>query len=252
METTWPQAAGQWGLFTAAQANRLGITRKRLTQLTAAGRVHHTETRGVYRFPGAPSTSRSTRCVPPGSPSGRPISPLNVSAGYSTAATTRSSPTWLAAHFVHELGSLHPDRLDYTVATPRRSNNPHIRFQIRDHVDWQLAGGLPITAIPQTIADLYRDGIDAGHLGDILTDACCARPPTYAASPQHSTHSLTTTAAIPFCTRWPSWAPPKTSSPPTTSCSPGGDELDRGLRSERAFWISLRTRATNTRNRPRP
>ena len=31
--------------------------------------------------------------------------------------------------------------------------------------------GLPVTTIAQTVADLYSDGIDAGHLGDILTDA---------------------------------------------------------------------------------
>lgn len=165
------EAAGQWGMFTAAQATRLGLTRKRLTQLTAAGRIHHADTRGVYRFAGAPEdiTLDTLRALwlalDPESFAGERIRRLH------TGGTDAIVSHLAAAHYVHGLGSLHPDYLDFTVVAPRRSNNPLVRFRVAEHTSFQIVAGLPVTTIAQTVADLYSDGIDAGHLGDILTDA---------------------------------------------------------------------------------
>lgn len=164
------EAAGQWGMFTAAQAVRLGLTRDRLSQLASAGRTTHTGVRGVYRFAGAPDdiTVDELRAtwlsLDPREFAGERIRALH--AGGDAVVSHLS-----AAHYVHRLGTLHPDRLDFTVSTTRRTSNLQIVLHLADGADWQLVDGLPATTIARTIADVYRDGIDAGHLGDILVDA---------------------------------------------------------------------------------
>ncbi|ART74489.1 hypothetical protein ACNUDN_29125 [Mycobacterium sp. smrl_JER01] len=165
------EAAGQWGMFTAAQATRLGMTRKRITQLCAADRIHHTDTRAVYRFAGTPTdiTLDAVRAtwlaLEPSHFAGERLDALRAG----TPGPLASHLT--AAHYLYELGTLQPDHLDYTVPTPRRTNNPWIRFHVpRQWPPWRLVAGIPTTTIAQTIADLYADGIDAGHLGDILRD----------------------------------------------------------------------------------
>jgi hypothetical protein len=165
------EAAGQWGMFTAAQALRLGMARDRLAQLTAAERIAHTSARGVYRFAGAPDdiTVDDLRAawlsLQPDAFAGERIRTLRR--GGTDAIVSHLS----AAHYVYGLGTQHPDRLDFTVFTSRRSSNVQIVLHRAEGVDWQLIAGLPVTTIPQTIADVYREGIDAGHLGDILIDA---------------------------------------------------------------------------------
>lgn len=168
------EAAGQWGMFTAAQAITLGVTRKRLTQLTAAGRIHHTETRGVYQFAGVPDDITLTRlraswlALAPDEFAGDRL--RRLATGGPDAIVSHLA----AAHYVHNLGTLEPDYLDFTVPTARRSNNPDLRFHVQAHTDFQVIHGLPVTTIAQTVADLYSDGIDHGHLGDIITDALLA------------------------------------------------------------------------------
>lgn len=165
------EASGQWGMFTAAQAIRLGLTHKHLSQLTAAGRVHLTETPGVYKFAGVPddiilNALRATwLALAPEQFVGDRL--RRIAAGGPDAIICRLA----AAHYVYELGTLEPDRLDFTVPASRPANNPGIRFHVHSDTEFQVVRGLPATTIPQTVADLYRDGIDNGHLGDIITDA---------------------------------------------------------------------------------
>lgn len=165
------EASGQWGMFTAAQAIRLGLTRKHLSQLTDAGRVHLTETSGVYKFAGVPDditldALRATwLALAPEEFAGDRL--RRIAVGGPDAIVSRLA----AAHYVYELGTLEPDYLDFTVPAARPANNPGIRFHVHSGTEFQVVHGLPVTTIPQTVADLYRDGIDNGHLGDIITDA---------------------------------------------------------------------------------
>ncbi|MBZ4575432.1 hypothetical protein [Mycobacterium avium] len=76
-----------------------------------------------------------------------------------------------AAHYVYELGTLHPARLDYTVPAAPEASSPRVEFHVAERWSppWQLVGGLPVTPVPQTIADVYRDGIDGGHRSPVST-----------------------------------------------------------------------------------
>lgn len=165
------EATGQWGMFTAAQAVRLGLTRQHLSHLTAAGRINRTETRGVYQFAGVPDeiTLGALRAtwlgLAPHKFAGERL--RGLAAGGPEAVISRLA----AAHYVYDLGTLGPESFDFTVPATRRANNPGIRFHVQANTELQVVDGLPVTTIPQTVADLYRDGIDNGHLGDIITDA---------------------------------------------------------------------------------
>lgn len=165
------EAAGQWGMFTAAQALTLGMTRDRVLQLAAAERIIHTGIRGVYRFAGAPEDvgldglRASWLSLNPGEFAGRRLRALHEH--HFDAVVSHLS----AAHYVHRLGTLQPDRLDFTVHLPRRTSNPSITLHHSTTAAWELVDGLPVTTIPQTVADLYRDSTDAGHLGEIIADA---------------------------------------------------------------------------------
>src|SRR5699024_1850416 len=105
------EAAGQWGMFTAAQALHLGVTRKRLAQLTAAGRVHHTESRGVYQFAGVPdditlsALRASWLALAPDEFAGDRL--RRLASGGTDAIISHLA----AAHYVHNLGTLEPDHL---------------------------------------------------------------------------------------------------------------------------------------------
>lgn len=46
-------AAERWGMFTTAQAARVGVSRKTLSGLTSSGAIHRVA-QGVYRMAGAP------------------------------------------------------------------------------------------------------------------------------------------------------------------------------------------------------
>lgn len=162
-------AADQWGYFTTAQARRLGLTRKRLSQLTAAGRISHTDAHGVHQFAGAPTN----------------------------AATAALRTHWLALHAdqfaterIQALREGHPDAvvshrsaavihgittpsevLHYTVMSRRRTTISHVRFHLDPTVDWQCLDALPVTPVPTTIADLHHAGTDLTELGHIITAA---------------------------------------------------------------------------------
>lgn len=159
-------AAGQWGMFTAEQAHRLGLTSDQMAELVAAHRISRTETPGVYRFAGVPvditlDALRATwLSLDPAALAGERLAVLR--SGGPGAIVSHVS----AAHYVYELGTLHPARLDYTVPAAPEASSPRVEFHVAERWSppWQMVGGLPVTLVPQTIADVYRDGIDGGHL----------------------------------------------------------------------------------------
>lgn len=199
------EAAGQWGMFTAAQATRLGMTRKRITQLCAADRIHHTDTRAVYRFAGTPTdiTLDAVRAtwlaLEPSHFAGERLDALRAG----TPGPLASHLT--AAHYLYELGTLQPDHLDYTVPTPRRTNNPWIRFHVPD--SGHPGDSSPASPPPPSPRPSPTSTPTASTPATSATSCATRSPepsPTSPTSPTPSTHSPTAPAETPSNTPSPS------------------------------------------------
>ena len=172
------EAATQWGMFTTGQALRAGMTRKALSHLVARHHVEHTDTRGVYRFAGAPvdtmldPTRRNWLALSPKLFLRERLKALRNKNLWNDAVVSHNT----AANYIYQLANRQPDTCDYTVKTARRIRAREVEFFTRaDKPQWELVDGLPVTTIPQTIADLYTDDLDEGHLGEIVYDALLRR-----------------------------------------------------------------------------
>ena len=172
------EAATQWGMFTTGQALSAGMTRKALAHLAARRHVEHTDTRGVYRFAGTPvdvmldQTRTNWLSLSPKLFLRERLKALRDDDQWNDAVVSHLT----AANYVHQLANRQPDSCDYTVPTTRRVRADAVQFYARmNKPQWELVDGLPVTTIPQTIADLYADDLDHGHLGEIIYEAMLRR-----------------------------------------------------------------------------
>lgn len=166
-------ASSQWGMFTAAQATRLGLSRKRLAWLTQARRVAHTTVRGVYRFAGAPVD-----------PDREDLRAFWLALAADRFAAERRNPGaagaesavvshWSAASTVYRLGATDaaPPTHHFTVTAVRRTASPRLVLHPGTVGRYHLVEGLPVTALHQTVTDLITaDGLTAA-VGAVVRDA---------------------------------------------------------------------------------
>lgn len=160
-------AAGQWGMFTAAQAAALGLERyelARVVKASGATRVRH----GVYLMAGVPTdhlteVKAQWLAMDPGRTLTERLGDAEpIVASYETAA--------LAWGF----GDFSPQAMYFT--SPRRvtTRQPGVRIhkaslpgRTTQHVD-----GLPVTSPRRTLEDLARSGRwEDGHLRDAIRQA---------------------------------------------------------------------------------
>lgn len=167
------EASHQWGLFTVAQAERLGVTRDRVSDLVEDGHALPTEEENLYRFAGAPvdvmlDGLRTSLLAFTPARFLREILRALRGDPWDGAIVSHVS----AACLVHELGTLTPSCLEFTVDTSPQIVTRRLDIYVRSgRPDWKLVDGLPVTTIPQTIADLHAEHTDYGHLGDVIYDA---------------------------------------------------------------------------------
>ena len=156
------------GVFTTAQADRMGITRDALHDAVESGRIERI-IRGAYRFVGAQASetdelaalwqltnpSRFTwERMKPGAWDGIVI-------GGSTAASLQRMGDFFAS--------------PYRIYTPKRINsrNKAARFSTRkidaQDVTWVL--GIPLTRPERTLVDLCLDSEDPSLIADAYRDA---------------------------------------------------------------------------------
>lgn len=159
-------ASGQWGLFTSAQAKTLGLTPQQVARL-ANSEVIERLRQGVYRLAGVPEDRRTSLraawlALDPGRTAGERYG--NPEPG----VVSHRSAAWL-----HDLGDLEADDLEFSVPTRRQSRHRETRFHIRPLLaeDWELVDGLPATTVVATVRDLAAAGIDGGHLAGVVRDA---------------------------------------------------------------------------------
>ncbi len=158
-------AAGQWGLFTTAQAKNRGVNRANLSHRERDGRVERL-THGVYRLGGVPVSGLD-----------------NLRAAWLSTEPTQLSWKRLdtvdvvvsgaAAAHVHACGDLDPSPFKMTTRTRRQTQRSDILFSHRQlqSRDVVIIDGLPVTSIERTIADLVNDIGDLSLVADVVADA---------------------------------------------------------------------------------
>lgn len=159
-------AAGQWGLFTTAQAKTLGFSTQRIARLADRGtleRLRH----GVYRVNGAPAVPdeqlRAAWLL---------IEPATT-AGARLDAEQPAVVSHRSAARLHGLGDLDADVMEFTTDRRKQSRLGDVRYRVaalgRDR--WTLVDGLPATTVLTTIENLAADHLDGGHLAAVVRDA---------------------------------------------------------------------------------
>jgi predicted transcriptional regulator of viral defense system len=153
-------------IFTSAQAERLGITRKALSQAAASDRAERIA-HGAYRLSGTPSSEIDELTAvwkltnPTKFTSERMARWDGVVVGGSTASSLLGiGDFWLSP---------------YRLYAPRRINSrlSYARFSKRvvDEADVTWLRGLPVTRLERTLMDLCLDFEDSSLVENALRDA---------------------------------------------------------------------------------
>lgn len=159
-------AAGQWGLFTTAQAKKLGFSSQRIARISDRGTIERLR-HGVYRISGAPSVPdeqlrAAWLMIEPAITAGE-----RLDSEYPAVASYRSAAK------LHDLGDADADVMEFTTDHRKQSRLSDVRYRTakveRDRRT--LIDGLPVTTVLATIEDLAGDQLDGGHLAGIVRDA---------------------------------------------------------------------------------
>jgi len=160
-------AATQWGLVTAAQAERLGVSRMQLTRLAGSGlltRLSH----GVYlsRWV-APDALTDLRAA------WLSLDPARTAEERLATDLTDAVVSHASAAELHDLGSLYPNRLEFTSARRRQTRRTDVRLHHRPlpRLDVTVVRGLPVTTPARTVLDLLIQRQDTEHVAQVLGEA---------------------------------------------------------------------------------
>jgi Transcriptional regulator, AbiEi antitoxin len=157
-------AAGQWGLFTTAQAERAGITRVQLSRLTDAGVLERLG-RGVYV-----TTSTTGDEHLPLRAAWLALDPNRTAEERLSDPTTTTVVSHASAAGLHRLGDLLDDQHEFTSARRKQTTRSGIlthRGDLPTH-DVTIIEGLPVTTQVRTIADLLAAGTDLEHVAQMI------------------------------------------------------------------------------------
>ena len=158
-------AAGQWGLFTTAQARARGVSRANLSHRERDGRLERLA-HGVYRLGGVP-------VAPLDDLRAAWMSTEPMVLAWERASTPRVVVGGAAAAAVHECGDINPVPYRLITSERRQTQRTDIVYSRRrlDSRDVVVIGGLPVTSIERTVADLVDEIGDLSLVGDVLADA---------------------------------------------------------------------------------
>ena len=158
-------AAGQWGLFTTAQARARGVCRANLSHRERDGRLERLA-HGVYRLGGVPVAALDDLRA-----AWMSTEPMVLA--WERAGTTGVVVGGAAAAAVHECGDINPVPYRLITSERRQTQRTDIVYSRRqlDSRDVVVVGGLPVTSIERTVADLVDEIGDLSLVGDVLADA---------------------------------------------------------------------------------
>jgi hypothetical protein len=162
-------SSDQWGMLTAAQARRVGVSRVDLNRLVNDGSVERiTGAARVYRLTGVPED-----------PDQDPVRAawLQLGQGRLWGERVRDGDAVVshrsAAH-VRGLGDLIPRVHEFYVSFRVRLRRADLKLRVRPGMarsDWSLSGGLPVCTIEKIIVDLLADREDESAVAQIAQDA---------------------------------------------------------------------------------
>jgi hypothetical protein len=155
-------ASGQWGLLTAAQAEREAVTRSQLNRLAEAGVLERVE-RGVYATTSSTDENRALRAA------WLALDPARTAEERLANTAGAGVVSHTSAAGLHKLGDLLDDVPEVTYPQ-RKQTRRGIRLHRGDltEADITLVDGLPTTTEERTVADLIRDGHDPEHVAQII------------------------------------------------------------------------------------
>jgi hypothetical protein len=155
-------ASGQWGLLTAAQAEREAVTRSQLNRLAEAGVLERVE-RGVYATTSSTDENRALRAA------WLALDPARTAEERLANTVGAGVVSHTSAAGLHKLGDLLDDVPEVTYPQ-RKQTRRGIRVHRGDltEADITLVDGLPTTTEERTVADLIRDGHDPEHVAQII------------------------------------------------------------------------------------
>lgn len=160
-------AERQWGLVTAQQAQRAGVSRSALSRALTEGRLLRV-LRGVYEFTDSEQWSSF----------GDWAAHWLALAPSADIEARRTRPDSVLSHAaaaqLQQLGVMVSPVLEVTA--PRRIHSGH---GLRAHRaalgqrgrDWHVVDGFPVTTAVRTIADLLASHGDGGHIGTVIASA---------------------------------------------------------------------------------
>lgn len=168
MASLSPVASDQWGMLTAAQARRLGVSRVDLNRLVKDGTIEPVPGAArVYRLTGVPED-----------PDQNPVRAawLQLGQGRLWEERVRDGDAVVshrsAAH-VRNLGDLIPRVHEFYVPSRVRLRRTDLRLRVRPEIgrsDWSLSAGLPVCTIEKIVADLLGDHEDESAVVQIVQD----------------------------------------------------------------------------------
>ena len=158
-------AERRWGMFTTAQAEAVGVSRKQLVRMTTSG-VLERLTQGVYRMAGTPPQDHEN------------IYATWLALGGATSQPTEAgAPALVAAGVtaavVHDIGDFFLDGIDFIVGSRKTTRLPEVRLRIRPltPADATSVSGLPTLTVERTITDLLTLSTDTSLIDDALREA---------------------------------------------------------------------------------
>ena len=156
------------GIFTAAQAKRMGVTMNALSYAASHGILERVAF-GAYRLVGSQSSPHDELIA---------LWKLTVPGGFSHERIPQQSWDGVAvggrtAANVLEIGDFEP--VPYRIYTPKRFNSRRgdTSFKVRaiDRRDVSFAAGFPVTRPERTIVDMLLDHEDPSLVADAYRDA---------------------------------------------------------------------------------
>ncbi len=160
-------ASSQWGMFTTAQAKRLGIQRNQIARMAKKGRVEQM-CYGVYRFTTGDEISfafikAAWLSINPQ----KTVRERLASFPYDAVVAERTATSMLGA------GEFYAAPYTFAVNTRRQTTREDIRFLMRKVAsqDIVFVDSLPLTSFERTAYDLIRSHEDPSSVDRYMRDA---------------------------------------------------------------------------------